>query len=120
MIEGCEAQVRRMGLTWPDVRFLMFSISEAENKRGVKAGSTSGRVGEIRINSQKAHQHPWGRARCASQAQAIGCKKNTRRKSMQLSWRFCRGCSDLHHLFCQAQQRFTQFRRIMNNEWQVQ
>ena len=40
MIEGCQAQVRRMCVTWPDFSFLMFSIPEGENKRGAKAEST--------------------------------------------------------------------------------
>src|SRR2546421_301864 len=40
MIEGCQALVRRMCVTWPDFSFLMFSITEGENKRGAKAEST--------------------------------------------------------------------------------
>src|SRR2546430_1261596 len=55
MVEGCEAQVRRwMGLSWPDVSFLMLSIPEGENKRGAKVGSTLGRVGGISINLPKS------------------------------------------------------------------
>ena len=53
MVGGCDAQVRGMDLTWLDLRFLMFSIPEGENKRGAKAESTPERVREHRSFSSQ-------------------------------------------------------------------
>ena len=54
MVGGCDAQVRGMDLTWLDLRFLMFSIPEGENKQGAKAEETPERVREISINLSKS------------------------------------------------------------------